>query len=55
MTQREILIEDLENMDEGLKALATTKEDIWQDKLVWSICKAVRDMLIKELNKNDNK
>ena len=47
------MIEDLENMDEGMNTLAFTKDDIWQDKLVWNMCKAIRDILVKELKSND--
>lgn len=43
---RDILVEDLEKMDEGMKSLAGTKEDIWQDSLVWWLCKAMRDVLL---------
>lgn len=46
MTKREILLEDVEQMDKGLETLSKTKADIWQDELIWWLCKAVRDILL---------
>ena len=43
---REIFKEELGVMEEGMKRLSTTKEDIWQDELVWWLCKAVKDLLL---------
>ena len=43
---REILVEDIEQMDSGMKRLSSTRQDIWQDELVWWLCKAVRDILL---------
>lgn len=42
----EILKEELGVMEDGMKRLSTTKEDIWQDELVWWLCKAVKDLLL---------
>lgn len=46
MTKREILLEDVAEMDKGLEKLSQTKADIWQDELVWWLCKSVRDILL---------
>ncbi len=43
---REILMEDLLKMENGMERLSTTKEDIWQDELIWWICKTMRDVLL---------
>lgn len=43
---REILTEDLRKMEDGMKKLSTTKEDIWQDELIWWLCKALRDLML---------
>lgn len=43
---REILTEDLQKMEDGMEKLSTTKEDIWQDELIWWLCKAVRDLML---------
>lgn len=42
----EIMKEELGVMEDGMKRLSTTKEDIWQDELVWWLCKAVKDLLL---------
>lgn len=42
----EILKEDLGVMEDGMKRLSTTKEDIWQDELIWWLCKSMRDVLL---------
>lgn len=54
-SSREILVEDLEKMDDGMKSLAGTKEDIWQDSLVWWLCKAMRDVLLYVIGNIDRK
>ena len=41
----DILIEDLEHMDLALERLSDTR-DIWQNDLVWWLCKCVRDILL---------
>jgi hypothetical protein len=43
---REIMMEDLRQMEDGMTRLSTTKADIWQDELVWWLCKAVRDLML---------
>lgn len=47
---REILMEDLRKMEDGMEKLSTTKEDIWQDELIWWLCKAVRDLMLYVFN-----
>lgn len=42
---REDLMQDLENMEEGMCRTAE-RCDIWQDRLIYAICRAVRDILI---------
>lgn len=43
---REILMEDLRQMEDGMERLSTTKADIWQDELIWWLCKTMRDVLL---------
>lgn len=43
---RDILTEDLQKMEDGMNALTVHKEDIWQDELIWWICKTMRDVLL---------
>ena len=45
-SSREILMEDLRQMEDGMTRLSTTKADIWQDELIWWLCKAVRDLML---------
>ena len=52
---RDILVEDKEQMEEGMKSLAGTKEDIWQDGLVWWLCKSMRDVLLYVIGNIDRK
>lgn len=47
----EILKEELGVMEDGMKRLSTTKEDIWQDELVWWLCKSVKDLLLYVIGK----
>ncbi len=39
-TLREALIEDMQNMEDGMIRTAG-RADIWQDRLVYALCKAV--------------
>lgn len=53
MTLREQLIQDMENMENGM--IHTGKRtDIWQDRLVWALCKAVYDIIKYILRKEVN-
>ena len=51
MTKRDILLEDVAGMDKGLARLSEKKQDIWQDNLVWWLCKAVRDIILYVLER----
>lgn len=44
-TLRKELIGDKENMDEAMCRLAN-RQDIWQDRMLWHICKAIADLLV---------
>ena len=48
---RDILVEDLRQMEDGMERLSTTKADIWQDKLIWWLCKTLRDVLLCEIGR----
>ena len=37
MSTRDILKEEIQAMDEGMKRLSKTKDDIWQDELLYSL------------------
>lgn len=43
-TYRENLIEDAESMEQAMIRLGN-RCDIWQDRLLWHVCKAVFDIL----------
>lgn len=49
-SSREILMEDFRQMEDGMARLSTTKADIWQDELIWWLCKAVRDLMLYVFN-----
>ena len=42
-TKREQAIECINALDEGMERLMT--RDIWQDRLIWWLCKAVKLLL----------
>lgn len=44
-TTREILLEDTEQMDLALEKLSESR-DIWQNNIIWWLCKSVRDILL---------
>lgn len=46
-SKREQTIECIEALDEGMERLMT--RDIWQDRLVWWLCKAVKLLLDEQL------
>lgn len=52
MTWRNILIEDIEEMEEGL-IRTSQRADIWQDRLVHALCKAVYHLLQIEVKRID--
>lgn len=43
-TLREAMIEDMQNMEDGMIRTAG-RADIWQDRLVYALCKAVYHIL----------
>lgn len=47
---RDILTEDLQKMEDGMNVLSVHKADIWQDELIWWLCKAVRDLMLYVFN-----
>lgn len=46
MTKREILLEDIEQMEKDMRRLSTTRQNIWQNDMIWWLCKSVRDILL---------
>lgn len=55
---REELIRDMAAMEQGMERTAQ-RCDIWQDRLIYAICKAVYHLLVRELKRtrkerNDN-
>ena len=46
-SRREQTIECIEALDEGMERLMT--RDIWQDRLIWWLCKAVKLLLDEQL------
>ncbi|MBQ3502352.1 MAG: hypothetical protein IJA72_01645 [Clostridia bacterium] len=53
MTQHEIFIEDIEHCEDMMAVLAT-RQDIWQDRFLYWICKSIYDIL-KYIVKKENK
>lgn len=45
MEEKEILLSDIENMDNAMEKLSK-REDIWQDRLLYEICAAIRHILM---------
>lgn len=45
-----ILVEDIEQMDAALDRLSD-RRDIWQNDLIWWLCKSVRDILLVVIKK----
>lgn len=50
MANREALCEALDAIEDGMSRIAETR-DIWQHKLLYALCQAVRLLLIEELRK----
>lgn len=44
MSLRDELIRDMDNMEDGMSHTAQ-RSDIWQDRLIYAICKAVYHIL----------
>lgn len=49
MTRREQLIECAEAMERGMIHIQNTR-DIWQNDLIWWVCKATKLLLEKRIN-----
>lgn len=47
----DILVEDIEQMDDALDRLSE-RRDIWQNNIIWWLCKSVRDILLVIIKKN---
>ena len=41
MTKRQQMIECMHAMEEGMERTGPTREDIWQNGLIWWLCKSV--------------
>ena len=58
LTTREILMEDISNASWAMERVEAGKDTIWQNKAVWYLAKAVKDILLylikKEKGKNDD-
>lgn len=48
MTEREQIVEALDEIENGMCRVAES-HDIWQNKLIYALCKAVRILLISKL------
>lgn len=48
---RDELIRDMEAMEQGMERTAD-RCDIWQDRLIYAICKAVYDLLKWEIRRD---
>ena len=54
MTRREQMIECAEQMEQGMIRTQTTR-DIWQNDLIWWLCKAVKLLLEERIReRKDN-
>ena len=52
MTKREQMIECAEAMEQGMMHTQTTR-DMWQNNLIWWICKAVKLLLEREVKRSN--
>ena len=50
MTKRDQMIECMDAMQKGMERTAV-QSDIWQNELIWWLCKAVMLLLDKEIKK----
>lgn len=53
MTKREQMIECAEAMEQGMMHTQTTR-DMWQNNLIWWICKTVKLLLEREVKRTNN-
>jgi hypothetical protein len=54
MTMREELIRDMDNMEEAMMRTAD-RCDIWQDRVIYAMCKAIYDLLKWAVKMEDKK
>ena len=40
-----ILMRNMKKLEEGKKRVSSTREDIWQDDLIYWICKSIIDLM----------
>lgn len=41
-----ILMRNMKKLEEGKKRVSSTREDIWQDDLIYWICKSIIDLML---------
>lgn len=41
-----ILMRNMKKLEEGKKRVSSTREDIWQDDLIYWICKSVIELML---------
>ena len=41
-----ILMRNMKKLEEGKKRVSSTREDIWQDDLIYWICKPIIDLML---------
>lgn len=51
MQLRDCLMEDADNMENAMTRIAMSANEIWQNKLLYALCKAVLDLLKYVLRK----
>ena len=52
MTKREQMIECMEQLEDGMCRIQTTR-DIWQNELLWWICKSIMLLLEKRVKEDE--
>lgn len=52
MTRRDQLIRDLDEIEEAMIRLGG-RADIWQDRMLWHICRAIYDLLKWAIRRED--
>ena len=51
MTKREYAVEVLNQMEEAMARLGGTRADIWQNDIIYCLCRAVWLLMIWEIKK----
>lgn len=54
MTRHDQLVESIEAMDEAMER-TSIRRDIWQNEIIYHICKAVRLLLLEALKERNTK